>query len=93
MNVVDGINGWFKYIFVMGCAGIGIERGVKPIRLGDADALSRKRQMLVEYALRNKIGAIIDIVNLRTPFEIVKELSISIHFTKKKIQLSKRSST
>jgi hypothetical protein len=69
------------YIFVMGCAGIGIDRGVKQPRLGDADLMSRKRQMMVDYALRNKIGGIIEIVNLRTPFDAVKELiiSISIH--------------
>lgn len=61
----------------MGCAGIGIERGVKAPRLGDGDILSKKKQVLIDYALRNKIGAIIEIVNSRTPFEIVKELAIS----------------
>jgi hypothetical protein len=56
----------------MGCAGIGIDRGVRQPRLGDGDALSRKRQLMVEYALRNKISCIIDIVNTRLPFETVK---------------------
>ena len=66
------------YIIVMGCAGIGINQGIRQPRLSEADALSRKRQMLVDYALRNKIGAVIDIVNSRVPFDAAKELTISI---------------
>jgi hypothetical protein len=56
----------------MGCAGIGINQGIRQPRLSEADALSRKRQSLVDYALRNKIAAIIDIVNSRTPFDSAK---------------------
>jgi hypothetical protein len=56
----------------MGCAGIGIDRGVRQPRLGDIDAMSRKKQLMVEYALRHKISAIIDIVNTRLPFEAVR---------------------
>ena len=52
----------------MGCAGIGFDRGVRQPRLGDIDAASRKRQLMVEYALRHKIGSIIDIVNTKLPF-------------------------
>lgn len=62
----------------MGCVGMGINQGIRQPRLSEADALSRKRQMLVDYALRNKIAAIIDIVNSRTPFDSAKELTISI---------------
>jgi hypothetical protein len=69
---------WNKLI-IMGCAGIGIDRNVKfPSKMLDSqDVLNRKRQILVEYALRNKIESIILTVNSRVPFEIVKDLAIS----------------
>lgn len=64
----------------MGCAGIGLDRNVRnpPKMLDSQDIMNRKRQTLVEYALRNKVSSIIDIVNSRTPFEIVKDITISI---------------
>ena len=54
----------------MGCVGVGSDRntalGRRP--LDNQDLLNRKRQMLVEYSLRNKISCIIDIVNSKIPF-------------------------
>jgi len=54
----------------MGCVGVGMDKsaalGRRP--LDQQDLMNRKRQMLVEYSLRNKISCIIDIVNSKIPF-------------------------
>jgi hypothetical protein len=36
--------------------------------LDASDIMGRKRQTLIEYALRNKVQCIIDIVNSKIPF-------------------------
>ncbi len=76
----------------MGCVGIGANRDIKlPNKMLDSqDVMNRKRQILVEYALRNKIASILELVNLRTPFEIVKELSISNNNKIKRIPKSNK---
>lgn len=51
---------------------VGELRGPLPM----VDLEAKKRENLVEFALRKKMMAIVDIVNSRTPFEIVKDLSL-----------------
>ena len=40
--------------------------------LDPADIQSKKKQNLIEYALRKKVHCILDIVNSKVPFEVVK---------------------
>ena len=40
--------------------------------LNPADIQSKKKQNLIEYALRKKVHCILDIVNSKVPFEVVK---------------------
>ena len=64
----------------MGCAETGKSVGVPRRLLDSADLQTKKRDALIEYALRKKIHSILKLVNSRMPFEVVKELSLSIDF-------------
>ncbi len=51
----------------MGC--VQTDKNVGNLRaLDSVDLQARKRQMLVEYALRNKMQGILEIVNCKMPF-------------------------
>lgn len=50
------------------------------------DLQSKKRQNLIEYALRKKVHSILDISNSKVPFEVVKELSLSTILQKRQLR-------
>jgi len=52
----------------MGCAHLSGQSPVKNRPAESVDLMSKKKQILINYALSNKIQCIIDIVNSKLPF-------------------------
>jgi hypothetical protein len=73
----DGIYMEGSLLIIMGCVEPGKNVGLLRVAGPGVDQPTKKRQALVEYALRHKIHGILEVVNAKEPFEVVKELSLS----------------